>query len=623
MNIHEILQRAIETAVAAGLQKRVESLWSEQKALLEPSYRVAFVGQFKTGKSTLINRLFLKDRVLFTDVLEATAIPTEIDFADKPRLEVYRYEKTTYRLEAAGQQVEQAYACDSVLDRVIDNPTFDQIRQATSGETPEERAAVAETYSHARLFWPAENLRHFTAVDTPGIDSPNDAVVTTTYRILPQCDAAIFVAKPGMLSQVDIQFLRSKVFDSGITRCIVVLNYDQRFTDLSPAHISKIKDAVRAQLAQIGRETVEVTAAEVSRFDGLDAGQVARPVATQANNVDAWLDGEPVADATATIGSDQTLSIEPDLIRFINENIRPGKEEKIAHRTRRIIELALAECHMELALIAKSEQERASLNRQIDERQKTHERTTNEIKQDFLDDLRLLRQKHLLDIAKAIDLIQRRFRAEIETCTSLDDIQTRLKNLKPIVTLEVEDLAFRMSERIRSQFHELEHKYSLRLTELAASWRDLDVALSIDGGLLERIPGSLVGVLDYLLVIIISPLPLPIDIVLRWLASLVPVLKRLLPVNVAGRVLAQMLETNAAKQFDQMKDRVASKLKQAYAEAEDVFSKAWDEQTAEQANMVVAVTNRAEQTPDPARILILRRATETFAGLVASLSTTR
>ena len=200
MNIHEIIQKAIETSVSVGLQQRVDSLWAEEKALLEPRYRVAFVGQFKTGKSTLINRLILKETVLFTDVLEATAIPTEIDFAEKPRLEVYRYEKNIYRLEAGGHEVEQAYVCGSVLDRVVDNPTFDQIREATSGETLEARAATAETYSHARLFWPAENLRHFTAVDTPGIDSPNDAVVTTTYRILPQCDAAIFVARPGMLS---------------------------------------------------------------------------------------------------------------------------------------------------------------------------------------------------------------------------------------------------------------------------------------------------------------------------------------------------------------------------------------------------------------------------------------
>lgn len=623
MNIHEIIQKAIETSVSVGLQQRVDSLWAEEKALLEPRYRVAFVGQFKTGKSTLINRLILKERVLFTDVLEATAIPTEIDFAEKPRLEVYRYEKNTYRLEAGGHEVEQAYVCGSVLDRVVDNPTFDQIRQATSGETPEARAATAETYSHARLFWPAENLRHFTAVDTPGIDSPNDAVVTTTYRILPQCDAAIFVARPGMLSQVDIQFLRSKVFESGITRCMVVLHYDPRFSDVSAAQIAKIKETVRAQLADIGRQSVEVTAAEVSRLDGLEAGQLAQAVVAQASTVDSWLDGESAVVPRTAETSNQSLSIERDLVRFINENIRPAKEEKIANRVRRIVELALAECQMELALIEKSQQERAALNRTLANRQQSHARETTEIKEEVLGDLRLLRQKHLVEIAKGLDLVERRFNAEIKTCKSLDDIQTRLRNLKPIVTLEVEDLALHISERVRTQFREIEQKYAVRLHQLGETWKDLDVALSIDGGLLERIPGSFVGILDYLLVVLVSPLPFFVDIPLRWLASQMPGLNKLLPANLAGSILVNLLEQSALDQFDRIRDEISSKLEVAYAEAETTLSQAWDMQAAEQANMVEAVTQRADQTPDPGRSSTLRRAIDSFKNLMGNLSTTR
>jgi len=621
MQIHEIIKKAIETAVSAGLQKRVDSLWVEEKALSEPRYRVAFVGQFKTGKSTLINRLILKDRVLFTDVLEATAIPTEIDFAEKPRLEIYRYEKRTFRLNAGGQEVEQAYAAGSILDHVIDNPTVDQIREATSGDTPEARAAVAATYSHVRLFWPADNLRQFTAVDTPGIDSPNDAVVTTTYRILPQCDAAIFVARPGMLSQVDMQFLRGKVFENGITRCMVVLHYDPRFSDLSEAHIAQIKSTVQSQLAQIGRESIEVAAAELSRFDGLPAGKLAEAVTSDP--VDAWLGGKSAVTPSRTDGADQTLAIERDLVRFINENIRPGKEEKISIRVRRIIETALAECQLELALIERSQEERAHLSHQLNDKQQSTAQETAQIKQDFLGDLRILRQKHMLQITKGLSLVEKRFNSQLKTCQSIDDIQAQLKSLKPIVQLEVEDLALHTAQTVRDQFKEIERKYSLRLRTLGASWQDLDIALCIDGGLLERIPGFLVWVLDNLLVIIVSPLPFFIDIPLRWLAGQLPGLAKLLPANLAAGLLVNCLERSASEQFDRIRDEVQSQLESAYSEAEAAFSKVWDEQAAEQANIIADVTERAAEPPEPGRATELRRTVKSFITLLDNLPATQ
>lgn len=40
--------------------------------------RIAVTGTFKTGKSTLINRVFLRDNVLFADVLEAPAAPRRV-----------------------------------------------------------------------------------------------------------------------------------------------------------------------------------------------------------------------------------------------------------------------------------------------------------------------------------------------------------------------------------------------------------------------------------------------------------------------------------------------------------------------------------------------------------------
>jgi Dynamin family len=620
METIEIIKKSVGAATAASLKARVDSLLAEEKRLLEPRYRVAFVGQFKTGKSTLINRVILKSNILFTDVLEATSIPTEIDYSEKPRLEVYRYEKKTFSVHGDGHQVVQDYISGSVLDRSIEDPTLEQIQKATSGDSPEARAALASDYSHARLFWPAKNLMQFTVVDTPGINTTNDAVVTTTYRILPECDATIFVAHPRALGQVDIEFLRGRVFESGITRCMVVLHYDPRFSDISKEQLGKIKEANEAQLKSIGRGGIPVTVAEIARIGGLADGEFGRSAASTTATVEGWLNG-PIPP-TAPIAGGEILPIERDLLQFIHDNVRPGKEEKIRLRIRRIIETALAECQLELGLIEKSEAERKDVEVKIAGKQQETADNTRALKEDFLNDLRSLQKKHLLKISKALDLLERKFAAEMDTCQSVGEIQTRIRNLKQIMQLETEDLAARVAQEVREEFRELERMYAIRLQKVASSWQEVDVALKIDGGLLEKAPGWLVAALDALMVIIVSPFPFFIDLILRYFANKLPGLNTFLPANMATLALKHFLAQSASQQFVKVREEVAERLETGYSQAAIALSQAWDEQTAEQSSMVSGAVERASKPSDPTRVGILKEAIETFKRLLPELPVT-
>jgi len=608
MDTKEIIETSIATVSAAGLDNRIASFVAEREHLLEPRYRVAFIGQFKTGKSTLINRLILKGDILFTDIMEATAIPVEISYAETPRLELYRYE----RKPVSGSETSGDYITGVFLDETIDRPSVEQIRQSTSGETPEDRAQRASTYSHAKLFWPAPNLRQFTVVDTTGINTPNTAVATTTYRILPECDLAIFVAPPKQLSAVDLQFLQRRVFEPGITRAMVVLHYDPRFTDRSPGNLQNIKGAVQASLANIGRASIPVTLAELAREGAPGQNALGQSLVESGDPLAGWPEGSAMTSSPVT-------DFETELVSFIQENIRPGKEEKIRARLRRQLEGALAECQVEMGLLEQDERTRMTTIETIRRTQKDSKKSRHDIRDDIISDLRQLQTSHLLHLFKGFDKIEEKFQLDVNACENLELVQNRLKSAKPILQMEVETLALDARKSITEEVRKLEGTYAVRLRDASQQWRDLDVALKIDGGFLERMPLLLVQVLDYALMVVLSPFPIFIDLFIRLLAEKIPGLGKLVPTNLAKALLQKWVISNASTQFALAKEEIKAKIAEAYAEAERKLTQEWNALAAEQEKTINNAADRSLHPSDPARIGILREVVQTIKRLLAQL----
>ena len=94
--MEERFKEAIALMHRADYRKIADRLHKELAALHAAAYRIAVIGEFKAGKSTLINLVFLKDNILFTDVMEATAVPTEIGYGEEGRLEITPYKTGVY-----------------------------------------------------------------------------------------------------------------------------------------------------------------------------------------------------------------------------------------------------------------------------------------------------------------------------------------------------------------------------------------------------------------------------------------------------------------------------------------------------------------------------------------------
>lgn len=221
--------------------------------LQNPTYRIAFVGRFQVGKSTLINRAFIKDEALLSagEGLPTTAVATELKYGTAPRLEVFNWNTASDGLPTA-DSIE-------VSAKVIDQPSAEDLARETVNDDPATRTALSRKLARVTLAWPSESLRRYTLLDTPGIDDPDEVLLTnTTYRLLPECDLAVLLVPAAQLSKVELDFLRQKLFDQGFTRLLVLVSHHADTQPRSAEVLARILTTIRGQLDSIGRSQVPV-----------------------------------------------------------------------------------------------------------------------------------------------------------------------------------------------------------------------------------------------------------------------------------------------------------------------------------------------------------------------------
>jgi GTP-binding protein EngB required for normal cell division len=160
----DALQRLERLATAAGASEVAAEAAALALRAAEGRFYLACVGEFKRGKSSLINSL-LGTSILPTGVVPVTSVPT-----------VVRYGEEGARVRQDGSW--RAIAPDSLVEYV----------------SQERNPGNVKGVSGLEVFLPRELLRDgLCFVDTPGLGSVFDANTTSTLEFLPHIDAALLV----------------------------------------------------------------------------------------------------------------------------------------------------------------------------------------------------------------------------------------------------------------------------------------------------------------------------------------------------------------------------------------------------------------------------------------------
>jgi GTP-binding protein EngB required for normal cell division len=166
--------------------------------LAEDRFTLAVVGQFKRGKSSLMNAIIGKC-ILPTGVLPVTAVVTILRYGARDRFMIQRVD-------------------GFMLGEV---PLADLASYITHDGNPNNVKGV----KHAILESPTAFLKNgFEFVDTPGVGSASDDSTASTYEFLRNCDAVLFVtAVEGPMNTLESNLLRA-VREGGASTIIVVVN---------------------------------------------------------------------------------------------------------------------------------------------------------------------------------------------------------------------------------------------------------------------------------------------------------------------------------------------------------------------------------------------------------------
>ncbi len=192
-----------------GQTARAARIRESRETLLDQRFTLLVLGEFKRGKSTLVNCLVGRE-VLPVGAAPTTAVITRITYGEEPAARLIMTDGVERPVE---------------LGRLAQEIT---LAQTDEGANQRRYAGIAR----AEVTIPAAICRDgVDIVDSPGLGE-HSTRTEVTYEALPAADAVIFVADAAQLGSEDEGFVRERLLGADINHVFFVINkWDRVFNE--------------------------------------------------------------------------------------------------------------------------------------------------------------------------------------------------------------------------------------------------------------------------------------------------------------------------------------------------------------------------------------------------------
>ncbi|MDN5857591.1 MAG: dynamin family protein [Pseudonocardia sp.] len=238
--------RALDVAldtIARYNRPDLEARLRQAKArLLDDRVRVLIVGEFKQGKSSLVNGL-LEAWVCPVHDDIATPVPTVVRHAPSPSVTLVRAADS--RMAPAQQRVE-----------------YQDVPEADIGRLVGQAATSAERFSHVEVGLPRRILSGgLEIVDTPGVGGLNSVHGAATMAALPSATAVLLVSDSSQeYTATELEFVRQAIKVCPNVACVLTK------TDLYPEW-RRIAELDKGHLRSAGIDTDVLAVSSAARFE--------------------------------------------------------------------------------------------------------------------------------------------------------------------------------------------------------------------------------------------------------------------------------------------------------------------------------------------------------------------
>jgi hypothetical protein len=247
----QLVERGLAVSRACDRPDLTERLHHTRQRLQDSSVRVLIVGEFKQGKSLLVNAL-VNAPVCPVDDDVATAVPTVVLHGEQPAANLVHSDPEGNRFDAEGRLLpleRRPVPLDALAEHVSE----------AGNPGNERRLACVEVELPRRILSTGLVL-----VDTPGIGGLGSAHAASTIAALPTADAVLLVSDAAQeYSAPEIDFLRAAMRLCPNVACVLTK------TDLYP-HWRKIAELDRIHLSGAGIEAPLIPVSSTLRLHALE-----------------------------------------------------------------------------------------------------------------------------------------------------------------------------------------------------------------------------------------------------------------------------------------------------------------------------------------------------------------
>lgn len=544
------LQTVAQTAARNGFALP-QKLSEELSGLDDPHCSIAVVGKFQVGKSTLINRVFLRDMPILHEGegLCTTAVPTEVTYGDSCRMRVLRRAD-----DACGGETEV---------RAVDNPSREDLEAATVGNGPGERVKLSKELSRVQLTVPNEALRNYSIMDTPGIDDPEpDLLLNTTYRLLPAMNLAIVVVEPRALDAAEQDLLGKRLFSDGVSHLMVLVSYKPTGSTMQKDQRQKIVDTVKAQLESMGHGDIQV---HMYCFD------------------------EAVADILNSVE-------EIDLVihSFLGDNALKGREGRVAQHLRRFLE----ECLVEVATRSAAARNSTGENERLREAARKQKAKTMEKCRRLCDrlsrDFEHLRDKSNDYLRREIDRVFSNVANKVLANKTLSELQQNIEPVGRTLKLDLSDKLSMVFREVENGMREAMEKCDADYSDMDTEWHSyLEKDLEIQPGVMTKLPSLVYTVGDVFLLDLLMPGGFIIGLGGKLVQSMLPGIRNITLSNGVKSMAVKKItaQLNAAEE-----EYLKSAMEQIAGNIDHVLQAAKERLTAQYAEQADKIVSELEKT---------------------------
>ena len=528
MSRKDVINSGIQLAKKYGFTVP-PALDKEIADLANPQYRIAVVGKYQVGKSTLINRVFLKNNPILTEGngLATTAAGTETSWGTNRAMQVYGW--------------------DNNCIKTINDPTAEDVREWTVGAEG-AREELINKVGKVCITEPNDGLKSYTILDTPGIDDPDvNLLIKTTYNIIPSADAAILVTEPKILDSREIELLQNKLVANGISRLMVMISYNSKKYDMTVKRRADIVETIKAMLNNAGVKNVPVY---MFSFD---------------------------PELEDTLNAPEKINTA--ILQYLDANVQPGREDRVVAHVKKFLGDCVEALKVRIAAAGMSAEKRSAKILELDAQRKEMEDKFAKLHGRLNDDFSEIAARHSQDLKTKCRQI---FKDARDTIDNAEDITGMKKNIDSLNENLQKSLADLLLAKTADMKEEIRVAVANRIPELEIGrFKTPDTSIedinAFDPGFLAKIPNIIYEFVNIFGVDFLMPGGFLAGLLFRLIQKKIPVLKEITLQNGILAVMKMKINSNIVNASQELQVQIDEKFKEAFAAMSQKFNEEFKE----------------------------------------------